>query len=75
MAQDYKKTLNLPRPLLYDPDMEVTEGALYLAWAEALSQSVPEVPCSMICVGRCVPKAWLVSGIPLLHISEAVSIA
>lgn len=70
-----KKTLNLPRPLLYDPGMEVTEGALYLAWAEALSQSVPEVPCSMICVGRCVPKAWLVSGIPLLHISEAVSIA
>lgn len=71
----FKRTLNLPRPLLYDSGMELTKGALYLAWAEGLSQCPPEVPCSMICVGRCVPKAWIASGVPLLHISETVSLA
>ena len=66
-----QKSMCLSRPLLYEPELTPTDGALYLVETENLPDFPPSASCNFLCIGRRVPKAWISSGLSLLQISEA----
>lgn len=59
-----KRSLVYQRPLLFEPDHQISPDCLYIAPAAALPQ-IPPHGTAMICVGK-APRGWLMSGIQLL---------
>lgn len=58
------------RPLLYENAQPLSDGALYIAYAEALPKSIPAENCGFIAVGSRIPAEWTSGGIQLLTVEN-----